>query len=172
MQEILRVYRDLKGVQVLDDQGKELFPKDKAKWLEDSAVTRKKIIAEMRRWKSFSDSNPADGIQEAIKNYYDEDKKISLYVLADDFNGESIQKIVDAVDLVNRPNDAGRRRVRIHGIGFPHSRAMTTESMRRFPALMRALAERNDGTFIGLSNVPTCEIPVVINGELTCVGGN
>jgi hypothetical protein len=174
LQEILLIYpQGLKGIQVLDDEGKEMFPsrENRPRWLADSKEMRERILARMKTWSPYSDSNPANGIQKAIEKYYSEDKKISIYVFGDDFNGERIQDVVDFVDRANRPDKSGRRRVRIHGIGFPHSAATASQSMRKFPALMRVLAERNDGTFIGLTNVPTCEFPIRVNGVLTCVSG-
>jgi hypothetical protein len=175
MQEILSIYpQGLKGIQVLDDEGVEMLYGKKSgsvRWLEDSKETRNQILAKLKTWEPYSDSNPANGIQAAIEKYYSKDKKISIYVLGDDFNGESIQEVADFVDQANKPDEFGRRRVRIHGIGFPHSAATASQSMRKFPALMRVLAERNDGTFIGLTNVPTCEFPIRVNGVLTCISG-
>ena len=108
----------------------------------------------MRRWQPFSNSSPVEGINAAIRTYYNKNKKISLYVLGDEFTGASITQVIDEVDRINRADDEGRRRVRIHAIGFPvqfdpRNPDMTTG--RRFSTLMRELCRRNDGTFVGLS---------------------
>jgi hypothetical protein len=51
------------------------------------------------------------------------DQRISIYVLGDEFTGESIQVALDAIDRVNKPDQGGRRRVRIHaGRVFPSAR--------------------------------------------------
>ena len=49
---------------------------------------------------------------------------------------------------------------------------MTPFTNIRFSALMRAMCERNDGTFVGLTNVKTCGMTMVIGGVTTCVGGS
>lgn len=172
MREILDIYPKLKGVQIVDDNGRELFGGSRGRWLTDSPSLRTDIVQRMRSWRSFSDSNPADGIEQAIKTYWSADKRISIYVLGDEFTGESIQTALDAVDRINRPDSSGRRRVRIHAVGFPEAPGMTPFTNIRFSALMRAMCERNDGTFVGLTNTKSCAVSMNIGGVTTCVGGN
>ena len=172
MREILDIYPRLKGLQIVDDNGRELFAGTRGRWLTDSNNLRADIVQRMRNWRAFSDSNPADGIELAIKNYWSAEKRISIYVLGDEFTGETIQGALDAVDRINRPDDTGRRRVRIHAVGFPEAPGMTPFTNIRFSALMRAMCERNDGTFVGLTNVKTCGMTMVIGGVTTCVGGS
>jgi hypothetical protein len=172
MREILDIYPRLKGVQIVDDNGRELFAGTRGRWLTDSPALRTDIVQRMRSWRSFSDSSPADGIELAIKNYWSAERRISIYVLGDEFTGESIQGALDAVDRINRPDATGRRRVRIHAIGFPEAPGMTPFTNIRFSALMRAMCERNDGTFVGLTNTKSCAFSMNIGGVMTCVGGN
>jgi hypothetical protein len=172
MKEILDIYPKLKGLQILDDNGKEMFEGTRGKWMIDSSSQRTQIVNRMRNWRAFSDSSPADGIEIAIRNYWSADKRISIYVLGDEFTGESIQASLDAVDRINRPDASGRRRVRIHAIGFPVGGGMTPFTNIRFSALMRAMCERNDGTFVGLTNVKTCAATIDIMGTRQCVGSN
>ncbi len=49
----------------------------------------------------------------------DRARRISLYVFGDEFTGSSIDSVVRAVDLINREDRTGQRRVRIHALGFP-----------------------------------------------------
>ena len=172
MREILDIYPRLKGVQIVDDNGRELFAGTRGRWLTDSPALRTDIVQRMRSWRSFSDSSPADGIELAIKNYWSAERRISIYVLGDEFTGESIQGALNAVDRINRPDATGRRRVRIHAIGFPEAPGMTPFTNIRFSALMRAMCERNDGTFVGLTNTKSCAFSMNIGGVMTCVGGN
>lgn len=172
MREILDIYPRLKGVQIVDDNGRELFGGTRGRWLTDSPGLRTDIVQRMRNWRSFSDSSPADGIELAIKNYWSADKRISIYVLGDEFTGESIQGALDAVDRINRPDSSGRRRVRIHAVGFPEAPGMTPFTNIRFSALMRVMCERNDGTFVGLTNTKSCAFSMNVGGITTCVGGN
>ena len=172
MKEILDIYPKLKGLQIVDDNGKEMFEGTRGRWMTDSPSLRTQIVNRMRNWRAFSDSSPADGIEIAIRNYWSEDRRISIYVLGDEFTGESIQASLDAVDKINRPDGTGRRRVRIHAIGFPVGGGMTPFTNIRFSALMRAMCERNDGTFVGLTNVRVCAATFEVNGVRQCVGGN
>ena len=172
MREILDIYPRLKGVQIVDDNGRELFAGTRGRWMTDSPALRTDIVQRMRSWRAFSDSNPADGIEQAIKTYWSSDKRISIYVLGDEFTGESIQQALDAVDRINRPDSSGRRRVRIHAVGFPEAPGMTPFTNIRFSALMRAMCERNDGTFVGLTNTKSCVVSMNIGGVRTCIGGD
>ena len=92
-----------------------------------------------------------EGIETAINTYYDPEKRISIYVFGDDYTGNSIEEVVEAVDKVNLAGSSGRRRVRIHAVGFPVYLDRLNARVYRFAALMRELAFRNDGSFVGLA---------------------
>ncbi|MEY3465529.1 MAG: VWA domain-containing protein [Gammaproteobacteria bacterium] len=172
MREILDIYPKLKGVQIIDDNGKEMFSGTRGTWLTDSASLRTQIVQRMKDWRAFSDSNPVDGLELAIRNYWSAERRISIYVLGDEFTGESIQAALDSIDRINKPDQSGRRRVRIHAIGFPEAPGMTPFTNIRFSALMRQVVERNDGTFVGITNEKTCAVSMNIGGINTCMGGS
>jgi len=151
VQEILSIYPKVKGLQIMDDEGKVMIGGSRGQWLTDSTAQRNQIVARMDRWRAFSNSSPVEGIEEAIKTYWATDKRISLYVLGDEFTGDSIQKALDDVSVINRPDREGRRLVRIHAIGFPESPGMTPFTSIRFSALMRLMCEQNNGTFVGIT---------------------
>ena len=95
-----------------------------------------------------------EGITEAIRTFYAEDKKISLYIFGDEFSGEAMQPVIREVDRLNRVMRGGARRVRIHAVGFPVAMERTSQrgnTGERFATLMRALCQRNGGTFVGLN---------------------
>ncbi|NNF16381.1 MAG: VWA domain-containing protein [Gammaproteobacteria bacterium] len=155
MEETLDVHPKVKGIQIMNDMGNYMFSRYANRWIPDTPARRKAIVERMRTWNSFSNSSPVEGITKAINAFYAPDKKISLYVFGDEFSGRSIQSVVDRVDLLNRKDADGKRRVRIHAIGFPtiFSQAPQLQATGiRFAILMRALCERNDGTFVGLEN--------------------
>lgn len=155
MEETLDVYPQVKGIQVLNDMGNYMFSRYTNRWIPDTPARRKAIVERMRTWNSFSNSSPVEGITKAINTFYAPDKKISLYVFGDEFSGRSIQGVIDRVDVINRKDADGNRRVRIHAIGFPvlFSQAPQLQTTGiRFAILMRALCERNDGTFVGLES--------------------
>ena len=149
--ETLSIYPRVKGIQVMNDMGDYMFPQYRGTWLEDGAGVRNRIIQTLSGWAPFSNSSPVEGIREAIDTYYDPSKNISIYVFGDDYTGDSVEEIVDAVDQINIADEMGRRRVRIHAVGFPVYLDQPNARIYRFAALMRELAYRNDGTFVGLT---------------------
>ena len=149
--ETLSIYPQIKGIQVMNDMGDYMFPVYRQRWIDDTPAVRNSIITTLQNWAPFSNSSPVEGIREAIATYYDPDKRISIYVFGDDYTGNSIEQVVGAVDQVNRADETGRRRVRIHAIGFPVYLDQPNARIYRFAALMRELAYRNDGTFVGLT---------------------
>jgi hypothetical protein len=150
MQEILNLYPHLKGFQVTNDVGTHMFPGYQGKWIMDSPSQRKLVLDRLRTWNIFSASNPSQGIVSAIRTYWAADKRISIYVFGDEFTGPSIDSVVKTVDFVNRSDQSGERRVRIHAIGFPVTPEAPQYTSIRFAALMRIICQRNNGTFVGM----------------------
>jgi hypothetical protein len=149
--ETLAIYPGVKGIQVMNDMGDYMFTRYAGRWIEDTPALRNSIIQTLQTWAPFSNSSPVEGITAAINTYYDPDKRISIYVFGDDYTGNSIEDVVEAVDRVNLADESGRRRVRIHAVGFPVYLDQPNARVYRFAALMRELAFRNDGTFVGLA---------------------
>ncbi len=155
VEETLRLYPEVKGIQVMNDEGGFMFSQYAGKWIPDSPARRRAIVERLQSWRPFSNSSPVEGIEAAIRIYYRSDRKISLYVFGDEFTGTSIDDVVRRVDRLNRADAAGNRRVRIHGVGFPTMFAPPAQSSYtgvRFATLMRELAQRNGGTFLGLNS--------------------
>jgi len=151
----LRIYPEVKGIQVLNDMGNYMFGRYRGKWIPDTPGRRQVIMDTLRTWNVFSNSSPVEGITQAIRNFYDPGKKISIYVFGDEFTGESIEQVVDTVDMINQEDSQGRRRVRIHAVGFPvqFSRPPHLQTTGiRFATLMRELTYRNGGTFVALND--------------------
>ncbi|HZL91982.1 MAG TPA: vWA domain-containing protein, partial [Vicinamibacterales bacterium] len=154
LSETLQVYPTVKGIQVLNDEGEYMFKSYRNEWIPDTPSRRQAIIDSLKNWNAFSNSNPREGIIEAIRTFYAPDKKISLYVYSDDFASGtgSINAVVREVDRLNREDRTGQRRVRIHAVAFPALYAATGElySAADFATLMRVLCQRNGGTFVAL----------------------
>jgi hypothetical protein len=148
--EILGVYPQVKGLQIMNDQGTYLFEGTQGSWLTDSKQLRQDIRQRARTWRAWSQSNPVPGMLEALKTYWAEGRHTSLFVLGDEFTGDSYQAALDAIDHLNRPGADGRRPVRIHAIGYPEGPDMPADTSIRFSALMRLVCERNGGTFVGM----------------------
>ena len=155
MAEVLDVYPGVKGIQVMNDMGDYMFSQYSGRWIPDSPARRRSILKRLATWKPFSNSSPVEGITSAVRRFYAPDKKISLYVFGDDFARGSIQDVVDTVDHINKSLRGGERRVRIHAVGFPvlFSQSRAAMNVARFSALMRRLAEDNNGSFVGLNSL-------------------
>ena len=156
MLNILDVYPEVKGIQVLNDMGQYMFAAYKDQWIPDSPKMRNNITTKLAVWAPFSNSSPVEGIESAIRVFYKPDRRISIYTLGDDFQGSSIHRVVKEIDRLNKANRGSDRLVRIHAIGFPvHLRpgVAPSNSATRFAALMRELSYNNGGTFIGLNSL-------------------
>ncbi len=152
--ETLDVYPQVKGMQIMNDNGSYMFQQYRGKWIPDTPGRREAIVNTMKNWRPFSDSNPVDGIIYAISTYWAPDKKISIYVFGDEFSGGSVENVIRQVDTVNRADASGNRMVRIHAVGFPfffEPGREIADTSRRFAQLMRILCDRNGGTFVALS---------------------
>jgi len=153
LEETLDLYPQVRGIQIMNDMGQLMFDQYLGQWMPDTPSRRRVIISRMMRWKPFSNSSPVEGIRRAIGDFHDPEKTISIYVFGDEFTGVSIQRVLDTVEDLNPRGDDGRRRVRIHGVGFPtqyvENRGISISGIR-FALLMRELAQQHDGTFVGL----------------------
>ncbi|MDX1481984.1 MAG: hypothetical protein R3315_09925 [Woeseiaceae bacterium] len=151
--EVLDVYPTVKGLQIMNDNGRFMFQQYGRSWLPDTPQLRQQIKQTMRQWAPFSDSDPSDGIAYAIQSFWTPDKKISIYVFGDEFQGSSMEAVVRQIDQINIEDDDGNRLVRIHAVGFPYNFGGSSipQSSQRFAGLMRILCERNGGTFVALT---------------------
>ena len=154
IKEVLNVYPKVKGIQVMNDMGEYMYQTYIGKWIPDTPSRRKAINQRLSSWTPFSNSSPVEGIEAAIRRFYAKDKRISLYVFGDDFSSGSIENVINTVDRLNRADNSGKHRVRIHAMGFPvlFNVGGMSNNVIRFAALMRKLAENNDGTFVGLNS--------------------
>lgn len=149
IEETLEIYPQVKGMQIMNDMGQYMFSQYKGQWIPDTPGRRKLILEMFNTWRPFSNSSPVEGIETAIRKFYAQDHKISLYVFGDDFQGFDMSSVITTVDHLNRKDDRGGRRVRIHAVGFPGEQGTITG--KRFSTLMRVLCDRNAGTFVGLA---------------------
>jgi hypothetical protein len=158
IEETLAIYPTVKGIQVMNDQGNHLLISTRGEWINDTAVMRAYILEELRDWEAFSTSNPRRGILTAIDQYYDPNKKISLYVYSDDFSTgrEAINGLIREVDARNTRRGDGEKLVRIHAVAFPvyydvlGPDTFANSTGADFGVMMRILCMRNGGTFVAL----------------------
>ena len=152
----LNVYPEVKGIQIMNDMGDYMFDSYRGKGIPDTPGRRDTIVSTLRTWNPFSNSSPVEGVTRAINTFYEPGKKISIYVIGDDFQpGGSIQNVLQTIDRINVEDKNGDRLVRIHGIGFPvifAGRERYRQSVYRYSTLMREMTQRNGGTFVGLND--------------------
>ena len=154
LRETLQAYPQVKGIQVMNDDGVYMFRDFQSRWMPDSPGRRQAIVSRMRTWNATSDSNPVNGIETAIRDFRANDKKISIYVFGDDYQGSrSIDKAMAAIDRLNKPGPDGDRLVRIHGVGFPgrFGSGSVPATAASFATFMRAVCASHGGTFVALS---------------------
>ena len=156
IEETLDVYPAVRGIQIMNDMGDYMFDSFRGQWIPDTPSRRVQIISTLRSWDPYSNSSPVEGVTAAIGSFYSPDRKISVYVLGDDFQqGGSIEQVLRTIDRINVEDANGDRLVRIHGIGFPvilSGSARFQQSGYRYASLMRELTQRNGGTFVGLND--------------------
>ena len=156
IEDTLNVYPEVKGIQIMNDMGDYMFDSFRGQWITDTPARRTQILSTLRNWNPFSNSSPVEGVTRAINTFYAPDKKISIYVLGDDFQpGGSIRDVLRTIDRINVEDADGNRLVRIHGIGFPTIFAGPVrfqQSVYRYSTLMREMTQRNGGTFVGLND--------------------
>ena len=149
--ETLAVYPQVKGIQVLNDEGEYMFSSYSGQWIPDSPAIRKNITNRLRYWHRYSYSSPVEGITESINTFYAGDKQISIYVFGDDFPRGSVEAVCRYVTRRTKADRFGNRLVRMHGIGFPTQ--IGTANGAKFAHLMRKLSEQNGGTFVALPHL-------------------
>lgn len=154
MSEILDLYPTVKGMQVMSDEGAYLFNSYRGQWIPDTPGRRKATLAALRIWTPFSDSSPVEGIEAAIRAFAEPGKKISVYVMGDDFSGTSAGDALKRIRRINPKDARGVPRARIHAVGFPtqYTSGGITPGGIRFANLMRIMCEQNGGAFVGLAS--------------------
>jgi hypothetical protein len=88
---------------------------------------------------------------EAIRSYWATDKRVSVYVLGDEYTGETLQEAVQQVRDLNKPDTNGRRVFRIHAIVYMNDPGYPAMTNIRFGAVMRIICGENNGTFVALT---------------------
>ena len=65
MLNILDVYPEVKGLQIMNDMGQFMFNQSNSEWIPDSPEMRDLIIDKLSSWAPFSNSSPVEGIENA-----------------------------------------------------------------------------------------------------------
>ncbi len=148
MSKILDIHPKVAGFQILNDNGAYLLRSFSRRWIPDTPVTRKNIKNVLSGWTAFSNSNPVEGLEIALRTYASKKSRISIYILGDEFTGASYDQVINTIATLNADKTNGKIKVRVHSIGFTNPAVVV--SNRQYATLMRAVAEKNRGAFLGL----------------------
>ncbi len=147
---VLSLYPEMKGFQILSDEGGYLYKSFRKRWLDDSLQLRQRALSRLKTWRAFSTSSPAKGIRVALRDLYDPEKKIALFIFGDDFSGsEDLDKYIQSIDQTIASANVTEGTMRIHAFGFENEQGLTWSPMR-FSILMRELTQRHGGAFLAL----------------------
>ena len=142
-QKVLNSHPQVKGFQVMNDNGNYLFRS--SSMLQDTPANRSRTLNAFARFRGNSDSDPVDGIEKALHVYQDKAGELALYVFGDDYSNNTFDGALASINRANRKG--GKRIARIHAIGFV---SRGGGGIDKFSTLMREVAHQNDGAFIGL----------------------
>jgi hypothetical protein len=142
---VLTIHPQVKGFQILDDQGRAILSGYSGRWIPDVPFRRKSVMKLFKGWQSASNSSPVEGIMTALKQYKKQGHTIAIYVFGDDYTGDSYDSVIANITKKNKIQKDGKRLAKIHAVGFP-----SQYTTGRFAILMRELTKQNDGTFIAL----------------------
>jgi len=140
---ILSSHPKVDGLQIMSDNGEYLINGYSGGFIPDTAAARQRAFEKIRSWAPLSTSSPAEGLEEALRTYARKTNSLAIYVFGDDFTGESYDEVLSVIDRWNVDQN-GNRLATIHGIGFPWGLG------ERYATLMREVAYRNKGVFLGM----------------------
>ena len=142
---VLEIHPKVNGFQILNDNGVYLLEAYRRRWIPDTPRRRAKVLEALAAWRSMSNSSPVEGLEVALKTYAKPGTKTSIYVFGDDYTGSSYDTVIRKIESLNLNRVTGQPIVKIHGVGF-----ISGQTTNRYSILMREVAKRNGGTFLGL----------------------
>jgi hypothetical protein len=141
MNKILEIHPKVDGFQIMNDNGNYLVSGYAKKWMQDTPTMRNRIMDLFSGWGSSSNSNPHEGMRQALSDYRNYQADLSIYVLGDDFTGGDFDSVLNEIDTLNKKN------ARINGLSFISPKASTD----RFGTLMREVSQSHNGAFISIN---------------------
>lgn len=157
MERFWLLYPDIKGFQIMNDNGHYLTRIGSGRWIPDTTLARKTALHKMKSWFSFSNSSPAEGVVQAIDDLYRDDIKMAIVVVGDEYASGSFTPLLEQIDRKVRSRSVKADSLRIHSLGFWN---MVGGSGNRFAMLMRALTSRYDGAFVAIEANSTFPISI------------
>ncbi|WDE05850.1 hypothetical protein SG34_002635 [Thalassomonas viridans] len=144
MSEVLNNHPEVKGFQVMSDNGDYLIRASKGRWRKDTPKQRKAILNAMKSWYGSSSSSPMEGLEIALKTYAQKTSSLAIYIFGDDYTGGSYDIALERINKLNTNKRSGKKVARIHGIGF----VSDGRANLKYATFMREVARQNNGTFM------------------------
>ncbi|MBW2713377.1 MAG: hypothetical protein JRC77_06465 [Deltaproteobacteria bacterium] len=141
VEDIIEIHPTVKGIQILDDMGTPMMSGFEGRWIPDTPKFRSILLRHLTFWRSYSNSNPTEGVQKAISVYCKPGKKVGIYVFADDFNG-SADLVLHDLEIRTERQKLPAGSFRIHGVLF------NTQTGWQTANFLRHLTDKYDGSLI------------------------
>ncbi|MCK7466785.1 MAG: hypothetical protein MZU91_00625 [Desulfosudis oleivorans] len=119
LQETLEVYPQVKGLQVMNDDGIYMFSQYAGKWIPDTAGRRRVILSTLASWQPFSNSSPGGGHRRGDPQLL--------------FRRQESQHLLFRGRVQRDRHPAGDRRGGPHQPGIGGRRSTHADSRGRFP---------------------------------------
>ncbi|MDB2313372.1 hypothetical protein N9V47_06930 [Luminiphilus sp.] len=142
--EILENYPDLKGFQVLSDQGEFLLSNELG-WIPADEDSIDDIIRRLRSWNPYSNSSPVEGIEVAVRELYQPNLSLGIFVVGDDYTGTSFDSFLSQINAITS-SIGSTGQLRIHALGFHNEQY--SQYPDRFGRLMQVLTFNHGGAFM------------------------
>lgn len=155
IREILDSLPEVKSIQFLDTSGNYMMRTQARHWLPDTPGLRSQALNQILNYPILSVSDPEPGIRRAFRDLRQgvgSDEHMSLYVVGDDFRGNTQNFLIQLDRLNPRNPNTGKRPVSISAIGFPTLvnpfQIGAPQGNTRFANIMRETAEAHEGVLI------------------------
>ena len=152
MNDVLEIHPQVRGFQIMSDNGDFLFSQSAGRWRNDTPTVRRAALNAMRTWRGSSNSSPVEGISLALRTYAKRTDSLAIYVFGDDYSGSSFDLALANINAANTDPSNNKKIARIHAIGFVQNRLALTGEMQKFSTLMREVTRQNNGTFIAVDD--------------------
>ncbi len=155
IREILDSLPEVKSIQFLDTSGNYVMRSQSRYWLPDTPGLRNQALNNILNYPILSVSDPEPGIRRAFRDLRKglrPDDHMSLYVVGDDFRGNTQNFLIQLDRLNPRNPNTGKRPVSISAIGFPTLvnpfQIGAPQGNTRFANIMRETVEAHAGVLI------------------------
>lgn len=151
--QILDSLPQVKRIQFLDTSGNYMM--QQRTWLPDTPSLRSSALRRILNYPILSVSNPEPGVRKVFRDLAKSvrpNEHLSIYVVGDDFRGNTQNFLIQLDRLNPRDPNTGKRPASINAIGFPTIASPFQigglQGNTRFANIMREIADAHEGVLI------------------------